>query len=172
MILNTERLTLRPVAMDDAAQFHGLMRDAEVMAFWDSIEIADVDVAANLLAQRLDEMDEGQALYWAMERAGDGLFLGCCDISDIDWPHRRAEVGFVLARRFWGDGYGVEAMHAVINHAAQALRLRRLSARTHFGNLRSVALLERLGFRKEGVLRGYVEHDGQRRDCLMYGLLL
>ena len=42
----------------------------------------------------------------------------------------------------------------------------------HLGNIRSVRLLEKLGFRHEGLLRGYVDRDGERRDCLMFGLLL
>ena len=50
--------------------------------------------------------------------------------------------------------------------------LRRLAARTHLGNRRSDALLEKLGFVEEGFLRGFVERDGERRDCRLFGLLL
>jgi len=107
-----------------------------------------------------------------VELADDGGFLGLCDLSEIDKRHSRADVGFMLARRYWGGGYTYEAMHAVIGHAAQVLRLKRLQARTHLGNVRSMRLLDRLGFRREGLLRGYVERDGERRDCVLYGLLL
>ena len=86
--------------------------------------------------------------------------------------HKRAEIGFICAKPYWGEGYAMEALQAVIDHAAQGLRLRRLSARTHFGNLRSARLLERLGFQPEGVLRGHVERGGERRDCEVFGLLL
>ena len=65
-----------------------------------------------------------------------------------------------------------EAMHAVIAHAAIVLRLRRLETRTQIGNVRAIRLLERLGFKREGLMRGYVERDGERRDCLLFGLLL
>ncbi len=50
--------------------------------------------------------------------------------------------------------------------------MQRLSARVHAGNIRSVRLLERIGFRQEGLLRGYVQRDGERRDCMLFGLLL
>ena len=63
-------------------------------------------------------------------------------------------------------------MAAVVDHAAQSMKLRRLTARTHLGNIRSVRLLEKLGFRHEGLLRGYVDREGERRDCLLFGLLL
>ena len=172
MILRTERLTLRPLEMDDAADLHAMMSDPQVMAFWDSVEIDSLGTSAEILALQLEEMTEGLAAYWAIRRDADGAFIGTCDLSAIDPRHRRAEIGFMLARHAWGRGYGLEATHAIVGHAAVALGLRRLSARTHLGNHRSVALLTRLGFRQEGMLRGHVERDGERRDCLIFGLLL
>ena len=97
--------------------------------------------------------------------------MGVCDLSDIDRWHKRAEVGFMLGRGAWGRGYGLEAMRAVIAHAASS-GIRRLTARTHLGNRRSDALLEKLGFTEEGLLRGHVLRDGDRRDCRLFGLLL
>jgi [ribosomal protein S5]-alanine N-acetyltransferase len=172
MILKTERLSLRPLSHADRDQVHRMMSDAEVMAFWDSEPVDDADVIADIVQRQLAEGERGDAVYWTMERLADGVFLGCADISSIDRWHHRGEVGFMLDRAAWGAGYATEAMGAVIAHAAQGLRLKRLSARTHLGNLRSTRLLERLGFRREGVLRGYVERDGRRRDCALFGLLL
>ncbi len=172
MILKTERLTLRPLEPSDAAAIHLMMSDVEVMAFWDSAEIDDPALAAEIVEQELEEVVRDKARYWTMELADDGGFLGVCDLSEIDRRHSRADVGFMLARRFWGQGYTFEAMHAVIGHAAQGLRLKRLQARTHLGNVRSLRLLDRLGFKREGLLRGYVERDGERRDVVLFGLLL
>jgi len=172
MILRTARLTLRPLESGDAADLHVMMSDPAVMAFWDSVEIDKPEVTAQVLREQLDEMAQGLAFYWAIRRDSDAAFVGTCDLSDIDKRHRRAEVGFMLARHAWGQGYGLEATHAVVGHAAASLGLRRLSARAHVGNQRSVELLTRLGFRQEGMLRGHVERDGERRDCLIFGLLL
>ena len=77
----------------------------------------------------------------------------------------------MLGRGAWGQGYALEAMQAVLAQAA-AMGLRRLAARTHLGNRRSDALLEKLGFSEEGLLKGYVERDGERQDCRLFGLLL
>ena len=104
-------------------------------------------------------------------RQSDGLFLGSCDLSDIDRFHHRAEVGFIFAREAWGGGYGLESMSAVVTQAA-ALGLRRLCARTHAGNISSERLLQKLGFQAEGHLRGHIQRGGERRDCLVFGLLL
>jgi ribosomal-protein-alanine N-acetyltransferase len=172
MILQTSRLTLRPLLAEDAADLHAIMSDAEVMAFWDIGEIEDQGLTSTILEGQLAQMEAKTAFFWAMTRGEDGAFVGCCDLSEIDRRHHRAEVGFIVGRQFWGDGYTLEAMQAVLSHAAQTLRLRRLTARTHLGNARSVRLLERLGFEEEGLLRGYVDRDGERRDCQLFGLLL
>ena len=77
----------------------------------------------------------------------------------------------MLGRDSWGQGYALEAMRAVMAFAASA-GIRRLLARTHLGNRRSDALLTKLGFTEEGLLRGHVLRAGERRDCRLFGLLL
>jgi ribosomal-protein-alanine N-acetyltransferase len=170
-ILETERLRLCPVVAEDAEKIFPLMADAEVMAFWDVGEIDDPDVIANIVAGQADEMAAGRAVYWTLRTLGDDQFIGTCDLSEIDRRHKRAEVGFMLGREAWGQGYAQEAMQAVLSYAA-TLGLRRLLARTHLGNRRSETLLAKLGFAEEGMLRGHVLRDGDRRDCRLFGLLL
>jgi ribosomal-protein-alanine N-acetyltransferase len=170
-ILETERMRLTPLVVDDTRYIFPLMADAEVMAFWDVGEIDDPDVIANIVVGQIEEMAEGRAVYWTMRSLGDGQFIGTCDLSEIDRRHRRAEVGFMLGREAWGQGYASEAMQAVLSYAATQ-GLRRLLARTHLGNRRSESLLEKLGFVEEGMLRGHVLRDGERRDCRLFGLLL
>lgn len=170
-ILETERLRLEPLVAADAEQVFPLMDDPEVMAYWDSPEIDDPDLVAQIVAGQVADMAAGKALYWTMRTLGDGEFIGCCGVSEIDRRHKRAEVDFMLGRDAWGRGYALEAMRAVIAYAA-ADGLRKLAARTHLGNRRSEVLLEKLGFTEEGLLRGHILKDGDRRDCQLYGLLL
>ncbi|MFI4935395.1 MAG: GNAT family N-acetyltransferase [Caulobacterales bacterium] len=169
MILETERLVLRPVQASDWRALYPIMSDPLVMAHWDSPEIVDPEVSERMVAAEVEEMEAGLALYWAVERAR--AFVGACDLSDIDWRHRRGEIGFVFAREAWGQGFGLEAVSAVVAQAA-ALGLKRLWARTHAGNDRSVNLLKKLGFEEEGYLRGHIQRAGERRDCQIFGLLL
>ena len=170
-ILETARLRLAPLQEADATHIFPLMRDAEVMAFWDVPESDDPDLIASIVGGQVEEMSRGAAVYWAMRTLEGDQFVGVCDLSEIDRRHRRAEVGFMLGRDAWGQGYALEAMQAVLAYAA-ASGLRRLVARTHLGNRRSDSLLEKLGFQEEGLLRGHVERDGDRRDCRLFGLLL
>lgn len=169
--LETPRMRLEPLTTADANRIFPLMADAEVMAFWDVGEIDDPDLIANIVTGQIEEMAEGKAVYWAMRALDRENFLGTCDLSEIDRRHRRAEVGFMLGREAWGQGFALEAMQAVLAFAG-ASGVRRLLARTHLGNRRSEALLEKLGFQEEGMLRGHVLRDGERRDCRLFGLLL
>ncbi len=171
MILQTPRLTLAPLAAGDAREIKPMLADAEVMAHWDYGAIDDPVTVEQLVSAQVEAMARDDAFYWAIRRIGDPALIGCIDVSDLDWRHRRAEVGFVLNRPFWGRGYAQEAMHAVIDHLA-GLGLKRLTARTHVGNARCESLLQRLHFQEEGYLRGHVDREGERRDCKIYGLLL
>ena len=170
-ILETERLRLTPLLASDAEPLYPIMGDPEVMAYWDVGEIDDPESVEQVVASQVAAMREGEAMYWAMRALDDGRFLGACDLSEIDRWHRRAEVGFILGREAWGHGYANEAMQSVIAFAA-ANGMRKLTARTHLGNRRSEALLQKLGFIEEGLLRGHILKDGDRRDCRVFGLLL
>lgn len=170
-ILETERLRLAPLLASDATHLFPIMGDPEVMAYWDVPELDDPDLVAAIVQNQVDAMAAGKALYWSMRTLAAGDFVGSCDLSEIDRWHRRAEVGFMLGREAWGQGYALEAMQTVVAFAAGA-GLRKLTARTHLGNRRSEVLLQKLGFVEEGLLRGHILKDGERRDCHVFGLLL
>jgi ribosomal-protein-alanine N-acetyltransferase len=170
--LKTTRMTLRPMRVSDGDALHAVWGDAEAMRYWDSPPMKAAEVTRNVIRRQCEDARLGDALYWSICLNGRRAPIGACDLSDIDTHHRRAEVGYLLAREYWGQGYAIEAMRVVIAYATNALKLERLSARTHTGNERSTALLKKLGFKHEGTLRAYVWREGTRRDCDLYGLLL
>jgi RimJ/RimL family protein N-acetyltransferase len=171
MILETERLTLSPVTPKDSALIYPVMADPEVMAHMDVAAMDDPDMTLAFIEGRVGEMERGEALYWSVRLSDDNTFVGSVDLTDIDRRHHRAEIGFVLARPVWGQGFGYEAVQAVLGHAA-TLGFRRLWARTQVGDNASEKLLTKLGFEVEGYMKGHVDRDGERRDCRLWGLLL
>jgi ribosomal-protein-alanine N-acetyltransferase len=170
-ILETGRLRLEPLTPADAGCVFPLMDDPEVMAYWDTPEIDDPDIVSRIVQSQVDEMAAGRAIYWAMRRLEDRQFVGCCDLSEIDRRHRRAELRFMMSPDGWDQAYALEAMRSVVAYAAGA-GLRRLIARSHLGNRRFEGVLENLGFKEEGLLRGHILKDGERRDCRLFGLPL
>jgi len=170
-ILETQRLRLTPLEARDADDIFPLMDDPEVMAYWEARESDDPEIVAELVRAQVAEMADGRAIYWGIRRIADAALVGCCDLSQIERRHGRAEVGFMLGRGVGEEGYAREAMQAMIAYAATS-GLKRLSARTYLGERRSEMLLAELGFLEEGLLRGHLLRDGERRDCRLFGLLL
>jgi ribosomal-protein-alanine N-acetyltransferase len=170
-VLETERLRLEPLTEADAADLYPLMDDPEAIAFRESPDIGDVEMVGEMVRTEVAQMRRGEAIHWSVRRLADGALLGCCDLSEIDRRRKRADIGFLLGRAAWDDSFAREGLQAVVAFAA-ASGLRRLQARVPLGVRRAEALLEALGFRDEGLLRGQVVRDGERRDGRLFGLLL
>ena len=170
-ILESERLRLEPLKVEDAEAIFPVLGDPEVIAYWDAPEADDPDVVASVIRSQVENMEAGRSMHWTIRTLADGLFVGCFDLTEIDRRHRRAEVGFMLSPDAWGQGYAPEAMRTVVAFAASS-GLRKLAGRTNLGHRRSESVLEKLGFEEEGLLRGHMVEDGERRDCRLWGLLL
>jgi RimJ/RimL family protein N-acetyltransferase len=164
MILQTARLTLRPMVQSDAALIFAIMRDPLAMRFWDRPALTRLTVAQDMVAEQIAAMAGGHYLYWTAWL--DKMAIGSCDISEIE--DGRAQIGFLFRRGHWGQGYAREALAAMIAHARTGLGLRLLSARIHAGNIRAARLLRRLGFCHNATLKAFALPGGARRDCEIY----
>jgi ribosomal-protein-alanine N-acetyltransferase len=170
-MLQTRRLTLRPLRAEDAPALLEARGDPEVMRFWDWPPQKNAAEVAEVIRDHESVIAEGTVHWWAVAAAADAPAIGECDLSEIDRHNKRAELGFLFRRASWGKGYAREAAEAVVNHAFGPLEMERLSARIHAGNEHGRRLLEKLGFSHEGMLHGYVLREGLRVDCLVFGLL-
>jgi hypothetical protein len=113
VILETARLVLSPITLADSPDAYPIFGDPDVMAHWDVAEISDPDLVDQMIAGQAASMDGDQGFYWSIRRLDDHALVGLCDLSDIDQRHHRAEVGFILGKSNWGQGYALEAMQAV-----------------------------------------------------------
>jgi [ribosomal protein S5]-alanine N-acetyltransferase len=102
---------------------------------------------------------------------GTGVILGYTDLALIDWQEQRASFGIALARANWGKGIAATAGALMLEHAFVSLNLKRIVAEVHSSNERSLRLMARLGFLREGVLRQHETYRGQKEDVILFGLL-
>lgn len=164
--LTTARLVLRQIREDDAEALFPVLSDPEVMTWWSSgphVSLAETEayVASNAA--------EGQGfLCWAITMEDDAA-LGWVIL--VDGKPAVKEIGYILHRDRWRSGIAREAVARVIDYGFAELDLRRIFADTDPENSGSIALLERLGFRREGHLRGEWETHIGVRDSLIFGLL-
>ncbi|RIH88488.1 putative ribosomal N-acetyltransferase YdaF [Meiothermus luteus] len=89
----------------------------------------------------------------------------------LDWPHKLGETETWLGRPYWGQGLNTEAKVVLLDFAFGPWDLRRVQAIAHTQNLRSQRALEKLGFRREGLLRRWRWIRGEPWDFYMYSLL-
>lgn len=112
-----------------------------------------------------------QEIYFAIRRP-DAKLIGAVGIGDIDVGHTHlAELGYWLAKPYWGQGIVTEAVRVFIAYAFDQLSLQRLFARVFALNIGSWRVLEKNGFQLEGVLRHHVYRHGQYLDDRIYGFL-
>lgn len=97
--------------------------------------------------------------------------IGISGLGELARRDRRATIGTWLGRAWWGTGANREAKALVCHLAFALLGLRRVGAYSNVEHVRSQRALERIGFQREGVLRGYHRHGGQALDVVVFSLL-
>lgn len=159
------RLTMRPQRVDDAEALHAAFRDVDVMRFWSSAPHADIAETRAYLAERAGR-DDWRA--WSITLAGDDTAIGFV-AAGAKRPGV-VEIGYLIARRYWGQGYTREAVARLLDRLFEE-GARRVFADTDPENAGSNRLLAALGFTLEGVLRAEWETHIGVRDTNLWGLL-
>jgi RimJ/RimL family protein N-acetyltransferase len=140
------------------------------MRYWSEPPHPDRARTAAMVESILADVEALEVLQWGIERDADGRLLGTVTLI-AQGSQPRAELGYILGRDHWGQGYGGEAQRRVIEFAFDDLGLHRLEADTHPQNEASLRSLERLGFRREGTLRERWIVAGEPSDSAILGLL-
>jgi [ribosomal protein S5]-alanine N-acetyltransferase len=169
--LTADRISLRRFARSDTAALFEMFSHPEVMRYWSRPAMTAMIEAEDLIQQILGDYETGASLPLAIERNSDCAFVGNCTLHHFHAASRRAEIGYSLARPYWGLGYMHEALQVLVTHAFERLDLNRLEADIDPRNLSSARSLGRLGFVKEGVLRERWIVNGEVSDTAYYGLL-
>lgn len=169
--LHGARVLLRPLREDDVPALFAQYSDADFMRYWSFPPLTAIDQARAMFDRNLRGARAGDCIPWAVALARDDAMIGTCTLFAIDAAHRRAMIGYGLARRHWGRGYAQEALRLALGHAFGALGLHRVEADIDPRNAASLRLVERLGFAREGLLRERWLVGDDVQDSAMYGLL-
>ncbi|MFI5276653.1 MAG: GNAT family N-acetyltransferase [Ktedonobacterales bacterium] len=170
--LETARLRLRRFREDDLAPFLAYRNDPEVARYqsWERTSLAEAQafIQAEQVA-RPGVPGEGAQIAWELKATGKLVGDGYFHIeAEHPW---QAEIGYTLATEAQRQGLATEALDAWLTYAFAAYDLHRVIANVDCENLRTSALLERLGFRREGHFLQNIWFKGHWGDEYLYAIL-
>jgi [ribosomal protein S5]-alanine N-acetyltransferase len=172
--LNGPRIALRPITTDDILAYFALCADPAVTRYLSHPPYTDIAQAEEKVKKLIEWNSSGESFLWVIADKTDkqdNSLLGTCCVFELDHRNQNAELGYMLAQAHWGKGLAAEAVALMIDYVFTEQNLRRLEADADPRNLKSCALLERLGFVREGYLRERWVVAGEVSDTALYGLL-
>ena len=167
----TERLVLRKPCNQDIEHVFRISADVEVMEFYGMDPYKSMKEAREEVEWFLNIFNESEGVRWVITEKGKDDCIGDVGYDKIVRKHKRAELGYKLAREHWRKGYMTEALSAVISHIYNTTDLNRLEAVVDPRNIGSNRLLEKIGFEKEGLLRDYELESSGFVDLIMFSIL-
>lgn len=169
--LHTERLHLRKMKVSDSSSLFKIWSDPEVTKFM-NINCFTDENQANDMIKLLDELSQdNKAIRFSIIEIESNEIIGSCGYNSIDFENAKAEIGYDIARAFWGRGYASEAICSLLDYAFSSLKLNRIEAKVEPANVNSVKVLQKLNFTFEGTLRQYEKVNGKLNDLNMYSKL-
>lgn len=167
--LTTARLIVRRFQPDDLATFVAYRADPGVARFqsWENFTRAEGVAFIQEMARQHPDTP-GEWFQFAIELKSTGQMIGDCALNAFADRRNEAGIGFTLVTAFRGHGYAREAVAGLLDYAFGALGKSRIEALTDARNLRSIALLERLGFVRDAAIREPVEFKGEICDEFLY----
>ena len=171
-MFKTERLVLRKPRLEDAPDiFQGYATDPDVTRYlaWKPNHV--VEETRQFLERCLAGWNQEKFFTWAITFPREDR---CFGMVEIRLDRFMAEVGYVLAKSWWGKGIITEAVRPVVDWALFQPEIFRVWAVCDLENPASARVMEKLGMQKEGILRRWNLHPNRSdepRDCLCYSIL-
>lgn len=174
--IETERLTLRQPVLSDFMAWSSLReQSAEFLAPWEPVWAAD-HLARKGFTNRVywaqRSIAGGTALPLFLIRRDDQLLLGAITLDNIRrGPAQAGTLGYWIGAPYARQGYMHEAIRSVVHHAFERLDLSRIEAACLPENTASRGVLEKCGFKYEGVAQSYLQINGRWRTHVLYACL-
>ncbi|MFF2886281.1 GNAT family N-acetyltransferase [Paenibacillus sp. NPDC057967] len=169
--LHTERLYLRKMDVSDSASLFRIWSDPDVIEFMNIDPFADENQAREMIQFLNNLSEDDQAIRFTIIEKESGQIIGSGGYNFLDMEHAKAEIGYDIAKGYWGKGYATEAIGALVEYAFSTLKLNRIEAKVEPPNVNSIRVLQKLSFTHEGTLRQYEKIKGTFKDISIYSKL-
>lgn len=170
-ILETKRLKLLEITDENLDDIFAIFSNREAMKYYGMTPFTNKDQAKKLIDSFASNFNNKRSLRWGIILKESGNLVGTVGLNNLLISSKRTEIGYDLLPTHWKKGIVSEAVQAVIEYCFQELELFRIGAVTFPENEASFKLLLKLGFQKEGLLRGYLYQNDQSSDALVFSLI-
>lgn len=163
---------MRNMREEDAEEYYKYHIDQEVARYvTEECLPRDVMQARAEIRYNRELFTYRHSIYWGIAEKYTDRLIGSCGFNYWNKDHRRAELSYDLSREYWGRGIASRAVNAAIAFGFDRMNLNRIEATVPADNDRSLNLLRRFGFRREGLLRQQKLLNGKFTDMLIFSLL-
>lgn len=167
--IETEKLILRPIEMNDTERLNELCNDKAIasnnvrMPYPKTLE----DTKSFIEEYSAYDIKKGAIFSIILKETNE--IIGAIGLI-CEPEHERGEMGYWIGKDYWGKGYCSEAAKAVLDFGFKTLNLHRVFAWCMKENEASRKVLQKIGMQYEGCLKGHVKKDGVFKDMVYYGM--
>ena len=157
----TDRLRLRPFTLEDSSGLHKILSVEGVLRYYPSSDPPDLERVQRLITRQLDHWEEHGFGWWAVEDITNKQLIGWSGLQYLPETDE-IEIGYLLARPYWGKGLATEGARIGIEFGFKQLEIPTIIGIVHPENLASQRVLEKIGL----VFQEEAEYFGMR--CYKY----
>jgi ribosomal-protein-alanine N-acetyltransferase len=170
--VNEGNLFLRKISKEDIEFVFQSLNNKDLITYLSLGPIKTLEHTKRLIKGYLKYWDKNLQFNYIIELQDDNkIKIGSISLWNISWQHHRAQIGIWLIPSFWSKGLAEKSLSLIKIIAFNHLKINRLEAYIAIDNKRSIALFEKSGFRKEGILKEYLNFQGSYHDAIIMACL-
>ncbi|TCP65799.1 GNAT family N-acetyltransferase [Baia soyae] len=175
MKLQSDHLYIRPFEMSDAEHLHHLLlRNRDFFGQYDPIRLESyysLEAQTKQIADAIKSFENDNGYTFGVFLNSDHTLIGRVSLSAVSrGPFQNAYLGYYLDQQVNGKGYMTEAIKLILQYCFEEISLHRIQAGVMPKNTASIRVLEKSGFRREGLAERYLQINGQWEDHLLYAI--
>ncbi|SES18222.1 ribosomal-protein-alanine N-acetyltransferase [Gracilibacillus ureilyticus] len=172
-IIETSRLILRKLDQSDTLSvFNNWRSDERISRNRISPPHKTTGDTRIWLNHIFSQYDRKEFCYWGIELKSTGELIGEIDLDHFDTSTGNCEVSYSIGYQWWNQGYGTEALRAVVEFGFRYMNIHKISAKHNTDNPASGKVMRKAGMEQEGTVRHMIlNYKNQYKDCAIYGLL-
>lgn len=170
-ILKTARLDLIEMTEEHVVQLFKIHSNEMVRQYYGKDPLKELAEALEMIEFFQKSFIERRGIRWGIVIRETQEFIGTVGLNNLQERNKRAEIGYEIHPDYWNKGYASEAVKEVLVFSYEQLDLYRIGAVTYPANDASNQLLIKLGFEREGILRGYLYQNDTSHDAYIFSRL-